>query len=239
MIGEGASVAGVAARFGATENTVARRMKFGRLAPAIIKDFRADKVDLETAAAYALTDDQEAQTEAYKALGGSRAGAWRVREHFTQGHIPVTDKRVKLVGVEAYEAAGGVVLRDLLDDQRASLADAALLDRLAMARMEAGLAEIEVEGWKWAAILPPCEHVDHAAYPQRVYPLPCKLGAAEQKKLDRLTGELEQLEAKCEGESEDEEARAEWEKMLWGGRRDVHHWRCLANRWSTPHGTSE
>jgi ParB family chromosome partitioning protein len=34
MIGEGASVATVTARFGVTQNTVTRRMKLGRLAPA-------------------------------------------------------------------------------------------------------------------------------------------------------------------------------------------------------------
>ena len=213
MIDAGASVTDVAARFGTTAHTVTRRMKLGRLAPQIMKDFRADKIDLETAAAYALTDDQDAQREAYKALGGSRMVAWRVRDHFTQGHVPLSDKRVRLIGIAAYEAAGGSVMRDLLDDNRGTVANEGLLNELVAARMEAARLTLDGEGWKWTAIHSPGDHYDHRAFDERVYPAPAELSVTKQKQLDKLSAKLERLETASENDPDNDELRDECEEL--------------------------
>lgn len=60
---------------------------------------------------------------------------------------------VRFVGVEGYEAAGGVVRRDLFDDQQSGyLADAELLRRLALVKLEALAESVRAEGWSWAEV---------------------------------------------------------------------------------------
>ena len=50
----------------------------------------------------------------------------------TEGAVRAGDRRALFVGIAAYEAAGGIVLRDLFaDDDGGWLQDAGLLDRLA------------------------------------------------------------------------------------------------------------
>lgn len=66
-------------------------------------------------------------------------------------HVPVTDKLARLVGLDAYEAAGGTVIRDLFSDEESGtwLADSDLLRRLAAERMQAEAEAITAEGWVW------------------------------------------------------------------------------------------
>jgi ParB family transcriptional regulator, chromosome partitioning protein len=67
--------------------------------------------------------------------------------------VRVSDRRARFVGLEAYEASGGVVLRDLFEaDDGGWLADAALLDRLVAEKLKADAETIAAEGWKWIEI---------------------------------------------------------------------------------------
>ena len=71
----------------------------------------------------------------------------------TEGAVRASDKRAIFVGIEAYEAAGGVVLRDLFAaDQGGWLQDVALLDRLAREKLGAAADAIRAEGWKWTEV---------------------------------------------------------------------------------------
>jgi len=65
-----------------------------------------------------------------------------IRRLLTQAHVPAHDRRVAFVGLEAYEAAGGVVLRDLFSEEERGvyLEDAALLDRLVREKLAASTA---------------------------------------------------------------------------------------------------
>jgi ParB family chromosome partitioning protein len=76
---------------------------------------------------------------------------YAIRRLLTETNVPARDRRARFVGLEAYEAAGGI-LRDLFsEDQGGYLEDAALLDRLTKERLESAAAELrEYEGWKWA-----------------------------------------------------------------------------------------
>lgn len=54
---------------------------------------------------------------------------------------------MRFVGIEAYEAAGGVVRRDLFDDaQSRFLSDAALVQRLATDKLETLAEAVRAEG---------------------------------------------------------------------------------------------
>ena len=66
-----------------------------------------------------------------------------------------SDKRAQFVGIEAYEAAGGIILRDLFNsDDGGWLQDPALLDRLVTEKLEREAEAIRAEGWKWIEVAP-------------------------------------------------------------------------------------
>jgi ParB family chromosome partitioning protein len=191
LIDQGLSVAAVAAKFGVSENLVTRRMKLGNVAPAILDAFRTDAIDLETVAAYALTDDHARQL----ALFGEnpKARARQVREVLLEGQVAVTDRRVALVGLDAYRAAGGALTLDLLSDleNNATIADVALLDRLVTAMLDEHRQVVAAEGWKWSEVAG--DGFDHGQYPERVYPKPLALSeddAAERTRLDSSYDDL-------------------------------------------------
>ena len=78
---------------------------------------------------------------------------YMIRSKLTEQAVRATDKRVRFVGLDAYVAAGGYVLRDLFeDDQGGWLQDVALLDRLVDEKLKAEGARIGEEGWKWIAV---------------------------------------------------------------------------------------
>ncbi len=73
---------------------------------------------------------------------------------------------VRFVGLDAYEAAGGGVRRDLFAEGDAGvyLTDAALLDRLAQDRLAGIAAEMKAEGWAWVDATPGVTHADLHAF---------------------------------------------------------------------------
>ena len=48
---------------------------------------------------------------------GYRPSAWQVKRLLTEERVPTGAAMARFVGVDAYEAAGGPVLRDLFADQ--------------------------------------------------------------------------------------------------------------------------
>ena len=68
----------------------------------------------------------------------------------TETSVRASDKRAVFIGVEAYEAAGGIVLRDLFQsDDGGWLQDPALLDSMVADKLKTTADEIASEGWKW------------------------------------------------------------------------------------------
>jgi ParB family chromosome partitioning protein len=65
------------------------------------------------------------------------------------------DRRAVFVGLEAYEAAGGAVIRNLFhDEEEGFLTDAALLNRLVRDKLQQVASAVLAEGWKWVAVEP-------------------------------------------------------------------------------------
>jgi hypothetical protein len=74
----------------------------------------------------------------------------RLLDVYAEGAVHAGNKRAVFVGVDAYEAAGGAVLRDLFEqDGGGWLQDPALLDRLVADRLAQEAAALRAEGWKW------------------------------------------------------------------------------------------
>src|SRR5579864_9850286 len=104
----------------------------------------------------------------------------------TEEQVSTDERRAVFIGAEAYQAAGGTIVRDLFDEEGGGyLNDAALLDRLVREKLAAEAANIEAEGWKWISVEP--EYDYHAASGmRRIYAEPAQLSEADQAKLDEL-----------------------------------------------------
>ena len=151
MIDEGKGIEDVAARFGVSPLTVQRRLKLSALSPKLLALYRQDGINLDQLMALALSDDHAAQERVwFDAQAWDQAPAV-LRRKLTADHVEAAGSALaRFVGIEVYEAAGGVVRRDLFDDQQSRfLADAALLDRLAVEKLEAFAATVRGEGWAW------------------------------------------------------------------------------------------
>ncbi|MCJ2097499.1 ParB/RepB/Spo0J family partition protein [Methylobacterium sp. E-046] len=151
LIENGATVDEVAARFGVAASTVRKRMVLARVSPRIFALYRDGEIELEALQAFTVSDDHERQDAVFDGMAGwQRNDPRAIRQALTEGEIPSSDRRARFVGIEAYEAAGGTVRRDLFDAKEGGfLQDVALLDRMTMAKLESVAAEVKAEGWSW------------------------------------------------------------------------------------------
>lgn len=193
----------IAARFGVTSAVVRQRLRLGAASPALMGLYREGTINLDQLMAFCLTDDHARQEQVWAALTWNKDPAI-IRRLLTESQIPARDRRAVFVGAEAYEAAGGVIVRDLFaEDGGGWLADLALLDRLVMAKLEAAAETVAAEGWKWVQAVAEFPYAATAGM-RRVCERTVPLSEAERVRLDELSFEFDTLAASHEGEvSED------------------------------------
>ena len=200
LIDHGATAGDVAARFGVSENIVVQRMKLGRVSPALLDLYRAGEMSLDQVKAFTVTDDHAAQEQTWSTLPAYGRHGSSIRQALTAGEIPATDKRVRLVTLEAYEAAGGAVRRDLFDERNAGyIVDTVLLDRLVQTALGEAAATVTAEGWKWVDIHPDFDWQARSAF-QQIYPQAVALSAEEEAEMETLTAEAEALYEQADAE---------------------------------------
>ena len=195
LIDEGKGVEDVAARFGVSMLTVQRRLKLSALSPKLLVLYREDGINLDQLMALTLSDDHAVQERTwFDAQAWDRTPA-ALRRRLTVGEVEAAGSAlVRFVGIEAYEAAGGVVRRDLFDDEQSRfLSDPALLERLATEKLEALAGAVRDEGWKWVEARLSVDsqalrQVALCAHANR------KPTAAEQEELDALEQRCAELE---------------------------------------------
>lgn len=147
LAGKGHTPTDIAVRFGATEKHVAQRLKMGKVHPDIIKQYRAGKTSLDCVMAFTISDDQEHQLKVFKGLKGWESNnAGSIRTKITQRMVKPDSGIVKLVGLDAYKAAGGEVIADLFGEAT-YLSDKKLIDRLMTEKVDAQIAKLKKEGW--------------------------------------------------------------------------------------------
>jgi ParB family transcriptional regulator, chromosome partitioning protein len=194
MIDGGMTIADVAARFGASELVVRQRLKLGRLSPKILDELRSGAMSLGQAQALTLTEDHAMQERAWFNAAHSWDREPRVlRAAVNESCIAGTDPRARLVGLDAYTAAGGQLVQDLFDDAYVKLRDVALLDSLAEGRLQEIAEALRAEGVPWADVALSTT-LDHDSYPCAIA-LPRDYTGEEEGQLQALAEELDDLYA--------------------------------------------
>jgi len=199
----------IGARFGVSAHVVRQRLRLGSAAPELMAAYRAGTLALDQLTAFCVSADQDRQRQVLEQVE-PHTPAYAIRRAMTEAKVSVGDRRVRFVGVETYEAAGGPVLRDLFtEDGGGWLEDVALLDRLVGEKL-AGLADEarEREGWKWAE--PALDYPDVSAF-GRVYPVAVERSEADAAEITALSEEYDRIvsEAGAEGLSPEADARLE------------------------------
>jgi ParB family transcriptional regulator, chromosome partitioning protein len=154
LIDEGKGIEDVAARFGVSPLTVQRRLKLAALSPKLLALFRVDGIKLDQLMALTLCDDHAVQEANWFEVPPWEQNAAAIRRRLTAGEVEAARSGLaRFVGTEAYEAAGGAVRRDLFDSEASRfLCDPALLQRLAVEKLEVTATEERRSGWKWIEV---------------------------------------------------------------------------------------
>jgi ParB family chromosome partitioning protein len=190
----GLSEEDIAARFFVGANVVKQRLKLVAVSPKLLDLYAADEMTLEQLMAFTVTDDQARQEQVWKSLASAyNKEAYYIRRQLTETAIDASDKRARFVGVTAYEAAGGIVMRDLFEeDDGGWLQDSALLDRLAVAKLTAEAETLRAEGWKWIEVALEFPY-GHAAGLRRLTDTAPAASAEEQARQEALCEEFDRL----------------------------------------------
>ena len=186
LVDSGSTPADIAARFGITETAVKQRLKLARVCPAVFEAYRKGDLTLEQVQAFAISDDHAAQERLFNELSRWNNDPDAIRTALTQDEIAATDKRVRFVTLDAYEAAGGALRRDLFaeGEEGVFVLDAGLLDRLAMEKLTLDAETIKAEGWKWVETALELDRSEMDFRVRRPEPLPLSEEAeAERSKL--------------------------------------------------------
>ena len=111
---------------------------------------------LDQLMAFTVSGDHERQEQVFERLKASYSKEpYAIRRMLTEGAVRASDKRAQFIGLEAYEEAGGVILRDLFQgDDGGWLQDVALVDRLVASRLEREAEAVRSEGWRWIEVAP-------------------------------------------------------------------------------------
>jgi len=200
---EGASDEEIAARFFVSPAIVKQRLRLAAVSGKLLDVYAEDAMTLEQLMAFTVTTDQARQEQVWEALQHSYSNEpYLIRRQLTDNAVRASDRRARFVGLESYEAGGGVLLRDLFeDDDGGWLQDVGLLDRLATEKLAVEAEKIAGEGWKWIEVALDFRY-GHAQHLRRLDGVQVDLTPAEQTSIDALTAEQAKLESEYEGADE-------------------------------------
>jgi ParB family transcriptional regulator, chromosome partitioning protein len=113
----------------------------------------------------------------------------------TENTVRASDRRVQFIGLDAYEQAGGAIMRDLFErDDGGWLQDVPLLDRLVTEKLKVQAETIAAEGWKWIAVAVNFPY-RHTGDLRELDGVPAELTDEERATIDALKTESDQIEA--------------------------------------------
>ena len=154
MCVKGMTEEAIAAAFFVSVTVVKQRLRLTSVSPALLEVYADDGMTLEQLMAFTVSPDHARQEQVWDAIKESwQKEPYQIRRMLTETAVRASDKRAVFVGVDAYEAAGGVMLRDLFQsDDGGWLQDPALLDRMVAEKLKTAADQIAEEGWKWIEV---------------------------------------------------------------------------------------
>lgn len=205
-----ASADDIASAFGVTVAHVKGRLKLAHLPAAALDALKAKTINLTVAQKLTTADDEKLIFEVLQLIAdGQITHTNQIDGVLHPKAVKATDRRASFVGVEAYEAAGGKVSRDLFSEdvffENRDILDEVFAAGLSDAREAVG----RDQGWAWVITY-------HEAYLAwnfmeeqkfaRIYPVEGVLTESQTERYDELA-EL------AEGDVLDAEGEAELEKL--------------------------
>ena len=144
----------IAAAFFVDVKVVKQRLRLVTVAPELLEVYAEDGMTLEQLMAFTISGDHARQAQVWEAVKNSWSKEpYQIRRMLTETAVRASDKRARFLGLDAYEVAGGFVLRDLFQqDDGGWLQDPVLLERLVSEKLKAEAEAIAAEGWKWIEV---------------------------------------------------------------------------------------
>ncbi|GEL51218.1 ParB/RepB/Spo0J family partition protein [Acetobacter tropicalis] len=196
MLEKGMSEEEIAAAFFVAPTVVKQRLRLMTVSDKLLDIYEQDGMKLEQLMAFSISDDHARQEQVWDIVSQSHnREPYVIRRMLTEKTVRASDRRVRFVGLDAYLAAGGPIMRDLFEvDDGGWLQDPAVLDRLVMEKLHAAAEDIRAEGWKWveAALSFPWGHTRQFA---EIDGTEVPLTEDETARLEALRAEQETIEA--------------------------------------------
>ena len=185
----------IAARFFVTPTVVKQRLRLAAVSDKLLDIYAEDGMTLEQLMAFTVNNDHARQEQVWDAVSRSyNKESYLIRRQLTEGAVRASDRRARFVGMNIYEAAGGVVMRDLFQhDDGGWLQDPALLDRLVTEKLQAEAETLRAEGWSWIAVATDFPY-GHAAGLRRLSGETVDLSEEENASFAALKAEQDALE---------------------------------------------
>src|SRR5450755_4101514 len=186
----------IAARHFVTPAIVKQRLRLASISPKLHDVYAEDGLTLEQLMAFSVTADQARQEQIWDNVSRSQFDEpYQIRRMLTENTVRASDRRAQFVGLDVYEQAAGIVMRDLFEhDDGGWLQDVPLLDRPVTEKLKVEAETIAAEGWKWIAVAGnfPYGHTDDL---RELDGVPCDLTDEERATIDALKTESDQIEA--------------------------------------------
>ncbi|MDH6264562.1 DNA-binding protein [Bradyrhizobium sp. BR13661] len=185
----------IAARHFVNPAIVKQRLRLASVSPKLHEVYAEDGMTLEQLMGFSVTADHARQEQVWENV--SRSGydePYQIRRMLTENTVRGSDRRAQFVGLDAYQHAGGGVLRDLFEhDDGGWLQDVVLLDRLVTEKLKAEAKTIAAEGWKWISVAVEFSY-GHTQGLREIEGKPVDLSPEEQATIDALNAEQAKLE---------------------------------------------
>ncbi len=206
----------IAARFHMSVATVKQRLRLASVSPRLLELYANDEMRLGQVMAFSITNDHVRQEQVWDTISRSHnQDPYYIRRMLTETAVRASDRRAVYIGIDVYEAAGGVVMRDLFEqDNGGWLQDPALLEQLVLEKLTTEAEALRAdEGWKWveAAFDFPYGHTSGL---RRFYGERAEYTEEELARHDALKTEYDRLDAEyAEADDYSEETEAQLEKL--------------------------
>ncbi len=186
----------IAARHFVTPAIVKQRLRLASISPKLHDVYAEDGLTLEQLMAFSVTADQARQEQVWDHVSRSQLDEpYQIRRMLTENTVRASDRRVQFIGLDAYEQAGGAIMRDLFEhDDGGWLQDVPLLDRLVTEKLKVEAETIAAEGWKWIAVAVNFPY-RHTGDLRELDGVPADLTDEERATIDALKTESDQIEA--------------------------------------------